>query len=70
MTHDEVQQLLEEQWGKGYDVRVKEVIIKAAWQGTVVFYKVTCKRDGMTEYRVKTWGSASSGADIVTRRKW
>lgn len=70
MTKDEVQELLDEQWGKGYEVKVREVIIKPAWQSTVVFYKVTCKRDGMCEWRVKCWGAASQGSEIVTRRKW
>lgn len=70
MTKDEVQDLLDEQWGKGFIVEVREVIVKPAWQSTVVFYKVICQRDGMKEWRVKSWGSAGAGADVVTRRKW
>lgn len=70
MTKDEVQELLDEQWGKGYEVEVREVITKIGWEATVVFFKVTCKRDGMKEWRVKCWGSASQGSEIVTRRKW
>lgn len=70
MTKDDVQELLDKQWGKGYEVKVREVIIKMAWQATVVFYRVTCKRDGMTEWRCKGWGTAGGGWDYVTRRKW
>lgn len=70
MTNDEVQEMLDEQWGKGFEVTVREVIIKTGWQCTVIFYKVKCLRDGMVEWRCKGWGSASAGWDCVTRRKW
>lgn len=70
MTKDEVEDMLRKQWGKGYRVKVKEIIKKTGWKAMIVFYKVTCIRDGMTEYRVKGWGTASAGWDCATRRKW
>lgn len=70
MTKEEVQELLVKEWGKGYEVTVRKVIIKTGWEATVVFYKVKCNRDGMVEWRCKGWGSAGAGWDYPTRRKW
>jgi hypothetical protein len=70
VTKDDVQEMLDEQWGKGFEVTVRETITKAGWHCTVVFYKVKCLRDGMVEWRCKGWGGASAGWDCVTRRKW
>lgn len=70
MTKDDVQELLDREWGKGYEVNVREVITKMNFTATVIFYRVTCKRDGMTEWRCKGWGTAGGGWDYVTRRKW
>jgi hypothetical protein len=70
VTKDDVQELLDKQWGKGYKVIVREVIVKPGFEATVIFYKVKCLRDGMTEWRCKGWGSAGQGWDYVTRRKW
>lgn len=70
MTKQEIEEMLVKQWGKGFTVKVKEVMKKTSWEAMIVFYKITSTRDGMTEYRVKGWGTASSGWDCVTRRKW
>lgn len=70
MTKEEAHELLVKDWKKGYTVKVLEVIVKKACRATIIFYKVTCIRDGMTEYRCKGWGNAGGGWDYVTRRKW
>lgn len=72
MTDDEIEKMLRKQWGKGYSVAIKEILHKKLFRITLVFYKVTCERDGFTEFRCKGWttGNVPGGFDHVTRRKW
>lgn len=68
MTKEEAFKIVNKGYGKGYDVKVLEVIERKGLH--LVRYKVTAKRDGMCEWRVKGWGPAMSGWDFPYRRKW
>jgi hypothetical protein len=70
VTDDEIEELVQKDWRKGYEVKVLQIIRHGSSKLTMVIYKVKCLRDGMTEWRCKGWGNAGGGWDYVTRRKW
>lgn len=63
-TDEQIERALIKQWGKGFKVRVIEVIRRKSF-GVIVLYRVKCLRDGCIEWRCKT-----SGGEHVTRRKF
>lgn len=68
MTKQEAYEIVNRGYGKGYVVKVLEVIDRKGL--TLIRYKVIADRDGFVEYRVKGWGSAMSGWDYPYRRRW
>lgn len=69
MTKDEALDVVNRGYGKGYVVKVLEIIERL--ELILIRYKVKSLRDGMTEWRIKGWGSkAMSGWDYPYRRKW
>jgi hypothetical protein len=68
VTNDEALKIINRDYGKGYAVKILEIIERKGL--TLIRYKVTADRDGFTEYRVKGWGSAMAGWDYPYRRKW
>lgn len=67
MKKDEAYELVNKSYGKGYDVKIIEIIERK--ELTLIRYKVASKRDGVIEWRIKGYGSrAMSGWDYPYRR--
>lgn len=70
LDDEDIEKHITKSYGKGYQVKILEIIRHKAAGATVVLYRVKCDRDGAIEYRCKGWGKAMGGWDYVTRRKF
>lgn len=69
MTDEEIEKLVIRDYGKGYEVKIIEIIRRK--ELILVRYKVRAERDGTTEWRIKGWGNRSmSGWDYPYRRRF
>lgn len=69
LTDEDIMSALERTWGKGYDIKIREIQRKKSFHAIIVFYKITADRDGATEYRVKIL-SPQGGWEARTRVKF
>lgn len=69
LTDEDIERALDQSWGKGYRVTIREIQRKKAFQAIIVFFKVKADRDGSTEYRIKVI-SAQGGWEARTRVKF
>jgi len=68
MNKKEALEIVDRGYGKGYEIKILEVIERRDLH--LIRYRVKAKRDGAVEWRVKGWGSAMSGWDYPYRRKF
>jgi len=70
LTDEEIEAWVRKNWGKGYEVTILEIIRRKRYGVNIILYKVTCERDGATEWRCKGWSKVMGGWDYVTKRKF
>lgn len=69
MTKKEAHAVVDKGYGKGYDVKILEIIERK--ELILIRYRVQAKWDGAIEWRVKGYGTkAMSGWDFPYRRKF
>jgi hypothetical protein len=69
MTDEEIEAAVNKGYGKGYRVKILEIIRRK--ELVLVRYRVKADRDGCIEWRVKGWGTkAMSGWDFPYRRRF
>lgn len=68
LTDKDIRKSLAKKW-EGMKFKIRRIIRDEKARCILVFYKVTCEKQGTTEYRV--WGvGKSSGWDYATRIKF
>lgn len=69
LTDEEIEQIVNRGYGKGYRVRILEIIRRKGL--VLVRYRVKADHDGSREWRIKGWGTeGSSGWDYPYKRRF
>lgn len=69
LTDEEIEAIINRDYGKGYKVRILEIIRRR--ELILARYRVKSEHDGAREWRVKGWGTQGfSGWDYPYRRKF